>query len=178
MFMPEVNDEVLVAFEHGDIRRPYVIGSLWNGTDAPPLDVSQPDTKDKRVVVSRKGHTLTFFDGSSPDKSNISLVLSDGKTKLHLGADKIELISDNKSIELKHNNGSILLKDNGDIKLEGLNIALKAKKDITLDGTSIKVKATGPAEVSGATLELKGNGTAKLQSGGVTEVKGTLLKLN
>jgi uncharacterized protein involved in type VI secretion and phage assembly len=36
MFMPEVQDEVLVGFEHGDTRFPYVVGFLWNGQDAPP----------------------------------------------------------------------------------------------------------------------------------------------
>ena len=113
MFMPEVNDEVLVAFEHGDIRRPYVIGSLWNGTDAPPLDVADRDTKDKRIIVSRTGHKLTFFDGQEPNKSNVSIVLGDGTTKLHLGKDKVELISNDKSIEIKHSKGSILLKDVG-----------------------------------------------------------------
>jgi uncharacterized protein involved in type VI secretion and phage assembly len=36
-WIPDVDDEVLVAFEHGDVRRPYVVGALWNGSDAPPL---------------------------------------------------------------------------------------------------------------------------------------------
>ena len=35
-FLPEIDDEVLVAFAHGDVRFPYVIGSLWNGVDVPP----------------------------------------------------------------------------------------------------------------------------------------------
>ena len=35
-FLPEVEDEVLLAFEHGDARFPYVLGALWNGQDKPP----------------------------------------------------------------------------------------------------------------------------------------------
>ena len=35
-FMPEVDDEVLVAFEHGDFDHPFVVGFLWNGVDKPP----------------------------------------------------------------------------------------------------------------------------------------------
>lgn len=179
MFMPEINDEVLVAFEHGDIRRPYVIGSLWNGMDAPPLDISEPDTKNKRIIVSRTGHKLTFFDGDDPAKSNVSIVLGDNTTKLHLGKDKVELISNNKSIEVKHSQGSILLKESGDIELKGMNIKILAQQNFELEATNVTIKGKVKAEIAGQTaLDLKGGATAKLQASGITEVKGALLKLN
>ena len=40
-WLPEINDEVLVGFEHGDIHRPYIIGAVWNGKDAPPTPVTR-----------------------------------------------------------------------------------------------------------------------------------------
>ena len=61
-FVPDVNDEVLVAFEGGDPRRPYIVGSLWNGKDAPPESMD-PDGKNQRKVLrSRSGVTLTLDD--------------------------------------------------------------------------------------------------------------------
>src|SRR5664280_3415392 len=56
-FLPEVDDEVLVAFEHGDVRFPYVLGALWNGKDAPPA--TNGDGKNNvRVIQSRSGHVI------------------------------------------------------------------------------------------------------------------------
>ncbi|HAA32044.1 MAG TPA: type IV secretion protein Rhs, partial [Cyanobacteria bacterium UBA8553] len=63
--LPEVNDEVLVAFEHGDIHRPYVIGGVWNGTDAPPENVINSVVGGLvclRTFKTRAGHTLKFDD--------------------------------------------------------------------------------------------------------------------
>ena len=60
-FLPEVDDEVLVAFEHGDPRFPCVIGALWNGKDAPPATNS--DGKNNvRVIKSRSGHIIRLND--------------------------------------------------------------------------------------------------------------------
>ena len=56
-FMPEVNDEVLVAFDHGDFAHPYVVGFLWNGEDTPPEQTNQ-----NRVIKTPGGHTLRFED--------------------------------------------------------------------------------------------------------------------
>lgn len=56
-FMPEIDDEVLVAFEHGQFDHPFVIGHLWNGVDLPPdTDVEH------RVLVTPGGHELRFED--------------------------------------------------------------------------------------------------------------------
>src|SRR4029077_589474 len=71
-FMPNVNDEVLVAFEHGDTRFPYVIGFTWNGVDLPP----GADVKDRKLV-SKNGHMLRFLD-ASPDSGSLgALVIED-----------------------------------------------------------------------------------------------------
>lgn len=59
-FMPEVEDEVLVAFDHGNFAHPYVVGFLWNGAKKPP----ESDIKN-RVLLTPGGHTLRFEDGNN-----------------------------------------------------------------------------------------------------------------
>lgn len=71
-FMPEKDDEVLVAFEHGNFDHPFIVGFLWNGVDAPP----ESDLKN-RVMVTPGGHTLRFEDG---DGKKIVLKSSSGQT--------------------------------------------------------------------------------------------------
>ena len=83
-FMPNVQDEVLVAFDHGDTRFGYVVGFMWNGTDKPPAT----DVRDRKLV-SKNGHMIRFLDatpsgGSSgavviEDASGNRITLSDGK---------------------------------------------------------------------------------------------------
>jgi uncharacterized protein involved in type VI secretion and phage assembly len=61
-FMPDVDDEVLVAFEAGDPRRPYVVGALWNGIDTPPAAMDGGATNHRKVLRSRSGLTITMDD--------------------------------------------------------------------------------------------------------------------
>src|SRR3974390_1206682 len=74
-FLPEIGQEVLVAFDRGDVRFPYVVGALWNGKEGPPTTNSD-GKKDRRVIPPREGHWLLFDDGS---KGLVELKLQDGK---------------------------------------------------------------------------------------------------
>lgn len=64
-FMPEKDDEVLVAFEHGDVQHPYIVGFLWNGVDKPPNDGI--DTKVRRLKTV-SGHVVEFDDRAGQEK--------------------------------------------------------------------------------------------------------------
>jgi len=94
-FMPEKEDEVLVAFNQDDVAHPYIIGFLWNGKDTPP------DPKaDNRVLVTPGGHTLRFEDGGgkkviikSSSGQTITLDDSDGSITMQ-GGNRIFKMSD------------------------------------------------------------------------------------
>lgn len=59
-FIPDVNDEVLVVFEAGDPRRPYVVGALWNGSDSPPDSMDGAGNNYRKVICSRNGVKVTL----------------------------------------------------------------------------------------------------------------------
>jgi uncharacterized protein involved in type VI secretion and phage assembly len=71
-FMPELGDEVLLAFDQGDMRLPYVVGFLWNGQDVPPGQ----DVRDRRIT-SRNGHEIRFLDATPSNGSLGALVIAD-----------------------------------------------------------------------------------------------------
>jgi uncharacterized protein involved in type VI secretion and phage assembly len=72
VFRPEVDDEVLVIFEQGDMRFPYIIGALWNGQDAMPSERGQDSGNDIRLIKSRSGHTIVLDDTSGSEKVTVT----------------------------------------------------------------------------------------------------------
>jgi uncharacterized protein involved in type VI secretion and phage assembly len=140
VFIPEVNDEVLVAFEHGDISRPFVIGGLYNGKDKPNLGdglFNQGKVK-RNGFVSRKGHKFVFFEDSG--KSGIALITSDAKIKVSLNESNSEV-----HIECQ---GKVLIKSQGDMNLEsGGSLSLKGDR-------GVKVNSSGTVEVKGQQVKL------------------------
>jgi uncharacterized protein involved in type VI secretion and phage assembly len=67
-FMPELQDEVLVAFDHGDVSHPYIVGYCWSGADEPPFSVNPK----RRGIVSVLGHQLLFDDNDDAKKITLS----------------------------------------------------------------------------------------------------------
>jgi len=136
-FLPEVNDEVLVAFEHGDVRFPYVVGSLWNGKDAPP-ETNDDGKNNRRLVHSRSGHLIRLDDTDGDEKIEVI-----DKT----GNNKITIKSSDKSIEITCD---------GKMKLHAAQgIEMTSDADIKIKAAStMDVQASATMTVKGATVNI------------------------
>ena len=134
-FLPEVNDEVLVAFDRGDVRFPYVIGSLWNGKEPPP-ETNGDGKNDVRVIHSRADHKITINDGSKP---LIQIELADGK-RVTLNRDGIEL--DDKQgnkVTLASSGGSITIQAATSLSLKAPQISIEATGTLTVKGLLVQI---------------------------------------
>ncbi len=132
VFIPEVGDEVLVAFEREDLRFPYVLGALWNGKEKPPL-ANDDGKNDKRIVKSRKKHYLLFDDGAQG---------------------VVELAHENGAV-VRFTDNEIELKD-----AQGNQLKIEKSGSITLQATTqLKIKAATISIEASGTLELKANAT-------------------
>lgn len=190
--IPEVDDEVLVGFEQGDPRRPYVLGGLWNGKDPAPLpadgagDALAASTKsgapDQWLIRSVSGHRITLHDATSAADQVIELLNSDTKTKLVLSQSKVELISNQKPLEIKDgsNKASIVMDGKGKVTIKGEKIDIIATQGLKITaGTKLELKGfSGAAVDGGPNIELTSTGMGKLQVSGVLTVKGSMTMIN
>lgn len=144
-FLPEVDDEVMVGFEHGDLRFPFVLGALWNGKDVPPA--TNGDGKNNlRLIKSRSGHVIKLNDEDG--KETIEIVDKSGKNSIVIDTAKNTLtITTDKDIALAAAQGTI--------KLEAQNIELKSSADTKIEaGAGMDVEASAALNVKGATVNL------------------------
>jgi len=144
-FLPEVEDEVLVAFEHGDLRFPYVIGSLWNGKDTPPA--KNDDGKNNvRLIKSRSGHVIRLNDEDGKEK--IEIVDKSGKNSL-----TFDTASD--TLTITADKDIILSAVNGTIKLNAQKVELKSSGNAKIEaGAGMDVKASGQMTIQGAKVNI------------------------
>ena len=144
--LPEIEDEVLVGFEHGDIHRPYVIGGVWNGKDAPPERVDDSVQGGKvrlRTIKTRTGNTLQFIEedkGSS--KTGVRVETT--------GGHKIYLNDSETCIEIETTGGHKLKMDD-----RGRSISIDSTGNLSLKATgNIEIKANGTITINGAIISL------------------------
>lgn len=78
VFRPEVGDEVLVLFEHGDMRYPYVIGAVWNGQDKIPSERGNDGDNNVRLIKSRSGHKVILDD--TPGSEKVTVIDKNGNS--------------------------------------------------------------------------------------------------
>jgi uncharacterized protein involved in type VI secretion and phage assembly len=137
-FIPDTNDEVLVAFEGGDPRRPYVVGALWNGSDTPPDSMDGAGNNYRKVIRSRNGVKVTLDDTSGQEK----LILETP------GGQKVTLKDGPGAVEIIDSNGN-------SVKLETSGITVTASAKVTINASMIEVSA-GMVTVNAAMSKFSG----------------------
>ena len=177
-FVPDPGDEVLVAFEHGQVDRPVIIGMLWNKEDQPPTEMDGDAKNNLRVIHSRSGHKIVLDD--SDDKPSILIVDKTGNNKIFID-------STNKSMEIAVDQdltitvgGKLSITAKMGITMESnMDVGVKAKTGMNLESSAaFSAKGSTSASVEGSVnAELKG-AMVSVNGSGVTEVKGGLVKIN
>ena len=191
LFMPEVDDEVLVSFEQGDLSRPYIVGVLWNNTDKPPKgtgDILASDKKkiNQRVVRSRSGHLVILDDTEGEEK----IIIQDKTEK-----NSITINSKDNSMVIKsagdltiEAGGKFTVNSKGDVSVDSkAKTNIKSQSDLTLDSMAkalmkcssnqLALQMSG-AELKGMKLDLTANATAALKGSAMVEISGAMVKIN
>lgn len=181
-WLPEIDDEVLIGFTHGNPDRPIVLGALYNGIDNPPHASHSAGwtaaDNDLKVIRTKAGNEIFFSDKAGSE--TLSVVQKDGTNM----------------ITLSMSGPSITIESSGDIEIKGANISIESTSgDINLKaagklaaegGSDVEIKAAANFKSEGgANYEAKGGAQAKVSSANTTvegsamvTVKGALVKIN
>jgi uncharacterized protein involved in type VI secretion and phage assembly len=181
-FLPEIDDEVLVAFEHGDVRYPYVIGVLWRQDFEPPAD--NADGKNALIVLrSRAGHEILLDDTQDEEQIVISGVGATVKVTLDAANKEITIEAEEKitvvasssvtveapDVVIQATDGALSLQGatveiisesalditaDGDVSITGSTVALSGDSDVEVGGGAISVAATGAVDIGGSEINL------------------------
>jgi phage protein D/phage baseplate assembly protein gpV len=158
--VPEVEDEVIVAFEHGEIDRPYVLGGVWSNKNKIPPSGAGAGSGEKPLVrtwTSIKGHEITMYDDA---KKKIEIKTTGGHT--------IVLDDAGKKLEIMTSGGnSILCDDNSST----VKVKSSSGHEVTMATGSVTVK-------SGANMTIQASGNIDIKAGGMVNIKGAMVNIN
>ena len=132
-FIPDIDDEVLVAFEHGDLKAPYIIGSLWNGMAPPPLP---SPLAQMRMIRTPLGNQIVFTE----EPPSIVITTSDMTHTVTISSAGIQIVSDTNIINMTPDG----------ISITGANINLISEGNISISGSNVTVSGSASTSVQSA----------------------------
>lgn len=193
-FLPEVGDQVLVAFENGNIERPYVIGCIPLDSNKFLTDSADSDNRYKRIVT-KNGNTLQFEDmpQGEGDMDRISLYTSGKKHKLILDNEKGNILLEDE----KGENGVVICSGSGNIRIKTehkLTLTVGDNIELTMNGEtgtvnlkcgklkveaagSVGLSANGKLNISGGNVSVDATAAFQLTSSGIASLGGSPVKI-
>jgi len=179
VFIPEVNDEVLVAFEDGDTRTPVVLGGLYGSRSGIPAPTVKTGTVQKRELVSRLGHVIRFLDGTSTATKAIELQLADGQL-IHFGSDKTTAtVKSGKELSITVGSTAITVAQNtGAVTIKAATITLQATTQLKLTAPTVSVNASTALTLKGGTVTVTGSIEVQVKAGTEVGITGTPVSIN
>jgi uncharacterized protein involved in type VI secretion and phage assembly len=144
-FLPEVDDEVLVAFENGDVHFPYILGALWSSNAKPP-EANDDGNNNKRTIKSRAGHIIRLDDTDGQEK--IEIVDKSGKNSIVIStSDNTITINADADITIKSSSGKLALSANGVEITSQAGVKIQASQNMDL-------QASGQMNVKGSIVNI------------------------
>ncbi|MEH1931196.1 VgrG-related protein [Nostoc sp.] len=177
-WLPEINDEVLVGFEHGDIHRPYIIGAVWNGKDAPPTSINDSVVGGRvrlRTFKTRVGHQLQFVDEDKAISNTGVYIETKGRHKISVNDTKkfIEIeTSGGQKILINDLTGTISIKANATISNTATaSISSTASSISSTAGVSMSMNSLGPMSMTaGAAINMTAGGAITITTPGLLAI--------
>ncbi len=193
-WLPEINDEVLIGFEHGDIHYPYIIGGLWNGKDKPPVPIGEAVGGDgkvsQRMIKSRSGHQVILNDEDKKEqiliksKSGHELLLDDASGKEQFvikdksGSNKMVIDSAKNAVSITSAK-DLTLKATGKIVLDCTELAITAKSKAAIkSNATLSLEASAKSELKGAQVSINGSAQTEVKGGAMVQLQGGIVKIN
>jgi uncharacterized protein involved in type VI secretion and phage assembly len=191
LVLPEVDDEVLITFEHGDIRRGYVIGGLYNGKDkpaSPQLEgtVGSDGKVDKRSFTTRKGHFQVYSDADGDEYIELSSKDHEFALKLAKDAEGGAILLTSKNLVKIDAQGDITIVSkgkinvdaSGELTMKGQKVKIDALTSLELNGQTVKVAGMTTTEVSGAQTKVAGSAALDLDGGASANLHAGVVRIN
>lgn len=184
-FLPDVGDEVIIAFINNDINNPCVIGSLWNDDTYPESSVLEKNNIKR--IITKSGIQILLDEDEKKD----SVKINTPKGLTVMIKDETETIEikdgkDKNTITIDAKNSKISIKSEKALSLESKTIELKASDSVSIEGNSVTITGKNNVTVEGKSklaangtqVEIKAKGTLDVQSSGIATIKGSIVKIN